>query len=51
VVVVGAVPLIERRSLLGAHAGLPSSLKLPPVGVVITTALYLVLVLIEQAVS
>jgi hypothetical protein len=50
-VVVGAVPLIERRSLLGAQAGLPSSLKLPPVGVVITTALYLVLVLIEQAVS
>jgi len=47
----GAVPLIDVKLLFGAHAGLPSNLNVPPVGVVETLVLYFVLVLMEQAVA
>jgi hypothetical protein len=47
----GVVPFIEARLLLGEQQGSPNILNKPPVGVVSTQVLYLVLVLIPQAVT
>lgn len=45
------MPLTLARLLLGAQAARPSSRKLPPVAVVLSTVLYFVRVRIAQAVN
>ena len=42
---------MEIKALLGLQQGLPSSLKLPPVALVLTQVLYLVRVRMAQAVT
>jgi hypothetical protein len=49
--VVGAVPLIAVKLLLGLQAGFPNILNTPPVALVATLVAYFVLVLIPQAVT